>query len=105
MGSNLRMSMSRQEDLERKDNRAWRPDDLSPFDVVAGTGYGGKMRKAKARERQLVFDPSETEVDYYHYSTNDKMFDPSGDETITSDARQNEKTRTRSTKSPLAWLE
>lgn len=87
MGSNLRMSKARQKELNRKDNRAWVPDDLSPVAVVTGTGYGGKMRKAKARERQLVFDPDETEVDYYHYTTNADLFDPGGDETQASDAR------------------
>lgn len=87
MGSNLRMSKERQKKLDRKDNRAWRPDDLSPFDVLSGTGYGGLMRNARAHERQLNFDPSETEVDYYHYTENADMFDPGGDETIASDAR------------------
>lgn len=34
MGSNLRMSKVRQEELSRPDNRAWRPDDMM--------GAGGK---------------------------------------------------------------
>ena len=87
MGSNLRMSQSRQADLERKDNRAWRPDDISKSDVVRGEGFGGWFKNASPAQRQLDFDPNETEVAYYHYTESNGRFDPQGAETLASDAR------------------
>jgi hypothetical protein len=87
MGSNLRMSKSRQKDLKRDDNRAWRPDDISKGDVVGGTGFGGWFKNASPAQRQLDFDPNETEVEYYHYTESKGRFDPQGAETLASDAR------------------
>lgn len=91
MGSNLRMSKARQKRLERPDNRAWRPDDLMGVggmaDVAAGTGLGGWFREATPEQRQLVFDPNETEVEYYHYTENKDRFDAEGPETMASDTR------------------
>ncbi|MFC5551809.1 esterase/lipase family protein [Massilia aerilata] len=89
MGSNLRMSKKRQDELERADNRAWRPDDLvsSPLSVGAKVGLGGWFRKASPAQRQLVFDPNETEVEYYHYTEDKGRFDPEGKETLAADAR------------------
>ncbi|MEG0882060.1 MAG: hypothetical protein RSH52_12425, partial [Janthinobacterium sp.] len=72
MGSNLRMSKVRQEELRRPDNRAWRPDDMmgagGKTAVLTGNGLGGWFKSASPRQRQLVFDPTETEVEYYHYT-------------------------------------
>jgi hypothetical protein len=93
MGSNLRMSSKRQDELKREaDNRAWRPDDmLSLSDEVATgvfkKGYGGKFRKASPAQRQLIFDPNETEVEYYHYTEDKGRFDPEGKETQAADKR------------------
>lgn len=87
MGSNLRMTRERQTELERPDNRAWRPDDISSADVLAGTGYGGWLKLASPAQRQLNFDPNHTEVEYYHYTEEQGRFDPSGALTRASDAR------------------
>jgi pimeloyl-ACP methyl ester carboxylesterase len=89
MGSNLRMSKKRQKELKRDDNRAWRPDDLmsSSLRTGANIGFGGWFRKASPAQRQLVFDPNETEVEYYHYTENKGRFDPEGKETLAADAR------------------
>ncbi|MBC7636733.1 MAG: hypothetical protein H7251_14130, partial [Acetobacteraceae bacterium] len=87
MGSNLRMSKARQARLERNDNRAWRPDDIGKTDVVRGEGFGGWFKNASPAQRQLDFDPNETEVEYYHYTESKGRFDPQGAETIASDAR------------------
>jgi hypothetical protein len=91
MGSNLRMTKKRQEELDRPDNRAWRPDDMvdksGKAAVVTGNGLGGWFKNATPRQRQLVFDPYETEVEYYHYTENAGRFDPEGEETIAADAR------------------
>jgi hypothetical protein len=87
MGSNLRMSKSRQERLKRADNRAWRPDDMGKGDVVRGEGFGGWFKNATPAQRQLDFDPNETEVEYYHYTESTGRFDPQGAETLASDAR------------------
>jgi pimeloyl-ACP methyl ester carboxylesterase len=89
MGSNLRMSKKRQKELERDDNRAWRPDDLmsSSLRTGANIGFGGWFRKASPAQRQLVFDPNETEVEYYHYTEDKGRFDPEGKETLAADAR------------------
>jgi hypothetical protein len=91
MGSNLRMSKDLQNNkkLKRDDNRAWRPDDLlsksGQVDVVAGNGMGNWFKNATPTQRQLVFDPNETEVEYYHYTENNSRFDPEGKETLTAD--------------------
>jgi pimeloyl-ACP methyl ester carboxylesterase len=91
MGSNLRMSKKRQKKLDLADNRAWKPDDLRSLsgetDVARGVGMGGWFRNASPAQRQLIFDPNETEVEYYHYTENKGRFDPDGTETLAADAR------------------
>jgi hypothetical protein len=88
MGSNLRFSAARQAQLRRPDNRAWRPDDFgSGGGVLIGEGFGGWFKNATPGQRQLIFDPNETEVEYYHYTENKKRFDPDGALTKASDAR------------------
>ena len=91
MGSNLRMSKKRQDELKRPDNRAWRPDDLMSlsgnYEVVKKTGMGGWFRNASPAQRQLDFDPNNTEVEYYHYTESKDRFDPEGKETVEADAR------------------
>jgi hypothetical protein len=91
MGSNLRMIKARQEKLKRTDNRAWRPDDLvsaaGKIEVVGKTGMGGWFRNASPAQRQLDFDPDNTEVEYYHYTASKDRFDPEGKETIAADVR------------------
>ena len=93
MGSNLRMSKKRQDELNSEgDNRAWRPDDMLSLSDGAATGifkkgYGGKFRKASPAQRQLIFDPNETEVEYYHYTEDKGRFDPEGKETLIADKR------------------
>lgn len=87
MGSNLRMSKVRQDELKRPDNRAWRPEDLGAVDVMTGSDYGGWFKNASPAQRQLVFDPTETEVEYYHYTESNDRFDPQGKETLAADAR------------------
>lgn len=66
MGSNLRMSRARQERLKRKDNRAWRPDDA---------GDTAAKRDAPPRQRQLNFDPDQTEVEVYKWTSDGSRFD------------------------------
>ncbi|WEF32092.1 esterase/lipase family protein [Pseudoduganella chitinolytica] len=90
MGSNLRMSAQRQQrELGRPDNRAWRPDDLmnSKVSVALNRGFGGWYRKASPAQRQMIFDPNQTEVDYYRYTEDKGKFDPDGRLTRESDAR------------------
>lgn len=89
MGSNLRMSAKRQGELDRPDNRAWRPDDLmsSKVSVALNRGIGGWYRKASPAQRQMIFDPNETEVDYYRYTEDKGKFDPDGSQTRASDTR------------------
>jgi pimeloyl-ACP methyl ester carboxylesterase len=93
MGSNLRMTKNLQnrKELNRKDNRAWRPDDLlsgkGQVDVLAGNGMGNWFKNATPAQRQLVFSPNETEVEYYHYTESNNRFDPDGSETLAADAR------------------
>ena len=93
MGSNLRMTKQRQDDLKRPDNRSWRPDDMvdksGNLAVATGSGLGGWFRGASPKDRQLVFDPNETEVEYYQYSIENERFFPGGDVTKGSDARHN----------------
>ena len=92
MGSNLRLSKERQKKLERPDNRSWRPDDmvgvvnevgLAAFD----TDIGGWYKNASPAQRQLMLDPNETEVEYYHYTESKGRFDPEGKETLAADQR------------------
>jgi hypothetical protein len=73
MGSNLRMSSDRQVKMGRKNNIAWRPDNL--FETIP-------MGDDTAAERQLRFDPSKTEVDVY-----DPVKNVTGDSRETSDIR------------------
>lgn len=89
MGSNLRMSQKRQNELRHADNRAWRPDDLmsETLKVAANVGFGGVYRKASPAQRQMIFDPNETEVEYYHYTEDKGKFDPQGTETLAADTR------------------
>ena len=91
MGSNLRMSKIRQHELDRDDNRSWRPDDLMGMggktDVVMGSDLGGWLKNASPAQRQLNFDPNETEVEYYHYTESAGRFDPDGKETLAADVR------------------
>ena len=60
MGTHLRMTKARQEKLDRSDNRAWRPDDA--WDTL--TKFNDDPD-----ERQLSFDPDETEVEVYEWSS------------------------------------
>lgn len=87
MGSNLRMSAVRQRQLGRPDNRAWRPDDIGTVETVGGSGIGNWFKNATPAQRQLVFDPNETEVEYYHYTESKERFDPNGVVTKESDVR------------------
>jgi hypothetical protein len=91
LGSNLRMSKKRQDELKRTDNRAWRPDDLMDlsgnYEVARKTGFGGWFRNASPAQRQLDFDPENTEVEYYNYTVSKDRFDPEGKETREADKR------------------
>lgn len=88
MGSNLRMSKQRQKDLNLPDNRAWRPEDFGAELLKMGLNeYTDRLKNADARRRQKNFDPNETEVEYYTYTSNNDMFDPEGAETLAADAR------------------
>lgn len=92
MGSNLRLSKERQIKLDRPDNRSWRPDDM--VGAVNGVGLaffntdiGGWYKNASPAQRQLMLDPNETEVEYYHYTESKERFDPEGKETLAADQR------------------
>ncbi|MEN3277703.1 MAG: hypothetical protein V7631_3493 [Massilia sp.] len=90
MGSNLRLSKQRQEDLKRPDNRSWRPDDMVGIKGVAAlanAGLVGWYKNASPAQRQLMLDPNETEVEYYHYTESKDRFDPEGPETLAADKR------------------
>lgn len=79
MGTNLRMSKERQQALERKDNRAWRPDDLGAGAVFGNSENFSRMsRDMPADRRQLTLDPETTEVDHYQSSLDPSKFDVSG---------------------------
>jgi hypothetical protein len=78
MGSNLRMSRTRQEDTRRADNIGWRPDDLR--DTLS-------RRKDSPAQRQRNFDPDETEVDRYEITEDAGRFDMTGAQTVDSDQR------------------
>lgn len=73
MGSNLRMSRSRQEQLKRPNNVAWNPDRIN--ETV-------HLMHASPAERQLQLDQSVTEVDVYDPVTN-----PTGDGDEDADER------------------
>lgn len=90
MGSNLRLSKNRQKQLDRTDNRSWRPDDMVGLPTEVGiaafnAGLGGWYKNASPAQRQLMLDPNETEVEYYHYTENNDRFDPEGTETLAAD--------------------
>jgi hypothetical protein len=93
MGSNLRMTVKRSEELDRKDGdkradrRAWRPDDFGAVDTMVGNDIGNWFKNATPAQRQLDFDQNQTEVEYYHYTESKERFDPEGPETIAADAR------------------
>ncbi|MEM5433053.1 lipase family alpha/beta hydrolase [Cupriavidus oxalaticus] len=78
MGSHLRMSRKRQSELERDNNRAWRPDEK--IDSLSRRGDSPKRR-------QLNFDPDETEVDRYEITEDAGKFDLMGEATANSDKR------------------
>jgi hypothetical protein len=61
MGSNLRMSEQRRNELHRKDNIAWRPDNLGALNLK-------KNANMSPAERQLTLDPLQTTVDIYNPS-------------------------------------
>lgn len=71
MGSNLRMSVQRQEQLFKSDNIAWRPDILGATNIKENAN-------SEPRERQLRLDPDQTVVDIYN---------PSGPSNISGDGR------------------
>src|SRR6476620_5590788 len=58
MGSNLRMSKERQKELGKKDNIAWRPDNLGASNI-------SENANCLPRDRQLRLDPLQTTVDIY----------------------------------------
>jgi len=73
MGTNLRMSVERQQQLGKSNNIAWRPD--NNIESI-------KLGMASARERQLQLDPDQTEVDEYDPTNN-----PTGNPQESSDDR------------------
>ena len=92
MGSNLRLSTKRMDELRLSDNRSWRPDDMVGWGNEANLalldkGIGGWYKNASPAQRQLVLDPNETEVEYYHYTESNERFDPEGKETVAADER------------------
>lgn len=84
MGSNLRMTVDRSKEIDRKegdkrpDRRAWRPDDIGAVDTVMGSDIGNWFKNATPAQRQLEFDQNQTEVEYYHYTESKARFDPEG---------------------------
>lgn len=71
MGSNLKLSAERQQQLRRSNNIAWRPDVLGPTNIHGASNL-------TAGERQLLLDPAHTTVDVY---------DPSGRSFTSGDGR------------------
>ncbi|GAB3438208.1 hypothetical protein GCM10027320_25540 [Massilia solisilvae] len=61
MGSNLRLSAQRQQELKQKDNIAWRPDSLGASNIR-------RNAQDRPRDRQLRLDPLQTTVDIYDLS-------------------------------------
>jgi hypothetical protein len=88
MGSNLRMSPQRQQELGRKDNIAWRPDTLDPANPSIITGAANET----PGERQLRLDPLQTTVDVY---------DPSGLPDTVGDGRHGNVRLNESFDSPM----
>ena len=81
MGSNLRLSKARQEQIKRSDNISWWPDK---------TGDAWHRRNASAAQRQMRLDPDEVEVDRYKVTDHGAdRFDATGDQTVSSDQRHN----------------
>ena len=79
MGSNLRLSKARQQQLKRSDNIAWRPDDA---------GDGWSRRNDEPADRQMRLDSDEVEVDRYEVTDNGPAgYDATGDQTVSSDKR------------------
>ncbi len=87
MGSNLRMAKTRQDELVRNDNMAWKADDIGSVDALTGSGYAGWFKKATPAQRQMNFDPEQTEVASYRYTEDKGRFDPGGAITRESDAQ------------------
>ncbi len=87
MGSNLRMTKTRQDELVRNDNLAWKADDIGSMDALTSSGYAGWFKKATPAQRQMNFDPEQTEVASYRYTENKGRFDPGGAITRESDAQ------------------
>ena len=73
MGSNLRLSAERQEQMRKRNNIAWRPDNKTESIALSNS-------TPAVRQNQL--DPSETEVDEY-----DPVGNPAGDANETADQR------------------
>nr|WP_311526761.1 hypothetical protein [uncultured Ralstonia sp.] len=84
MGTNLRMSRQRQTLVNQRNNKAWRPDDLDLSNVF---GEGKQAQELTPSQRQLMFDPDETEVDRYEITGDAGKFDLTGEATQNSDAR------------------
>jgi len=61
MGSNLKLSAERQQQLRKSDNIAWRPDVLGPTNIRGASNL-------TAAERQMLLDPEHTSVDVYDLS-------------------------------------
>lgn len=85
MGSNLRMSAARQQEMRRSDNIAWRPDVLGPTNIT------GAATETPA-ERQLRLDPLHTTVDIY---------DPAGPSDISGEGRHGNVEIDKGFRSPL----
>jgi hypothetical protein len=85
MGSNLRMSAQRQQELRRTDNIAWRPDSLGPTNISGAA-------TEKPAERQLRLDPLQTSVDIY---------DPAGPADVSGDGRHGNVKLDKDFRSPL----
>lgn len=75
MGSNLRMTRTRQDELKMGNNIAWRPDRAR--EALA-------LLRAKPNRRQEQLDPAATEVDIYEAKTG-----PTGDATESPEHRHN----------------
>ncbi len=73
MGSNLRMSASRQQEMGKSNNVAWRPENAAESLKLASAGPA---------VRQTQLDPNQTEVDEY-----DPVNNPTGNAKESSDER------------------
>lgn len=85
MGSNLRISVQRQQETRRNNNIAWRPDTLGPGNISSAANE-------KPSERQLRLDPLQTTVDIY---------DPAGPSEISADGRHGNVSLDKNFRSPL----